>query len=204
MGYCPFYQAVPESSTLLARLRGDRKLATMMIRLFSYGSCPFDLDEIEDELDDHLDRMTEDCPDVFGSRAEAEATLEDLRRELASAEASYPGLVARTAFLNKSQHEIEERLVRALDERGVAEPSERVKALLWGVESFGPPGANFGQWGYVPSALVKEGAALLRDLDLKAIITEDEDAYDWLEEDYPPWRDLYLQAAALGEAILVY
>jgi hypothetical protein len=206
MGHCPYYQAIPEQSTLFRRLRDDHRLAALVDQVFALGGLPFvpdGSDAVRAAVQEALDDLTADRPDLFGSRGDAEATLDLFREELSRAEAESPGLTFRTAFLGKNLHEIEERLVRALEDRGVAEAAARVGSLLRGVEEFAP-GLYANGLSLVPASLAREGAALLRDLDLKAIITEDDDAFDWLAEDYPRWRDLYLQAAALVEAILVY
>jgi hypothetical protein len=205
MGHCPYYQAIPERGALYERLRTDRRLAALVHQIFPLGSRPFDLDEGEtyrEDLEETLSYLTAEEPELFRSRADVEAALSELRSELERAEAGSPGLVGRTAFLNQSQYEIEERLTRALEDRGVVDAAGRAKTLLRGPEEFAP-GMDLGLF-VVPAPLVREGAAMLRDLDLAAIIDPGEDAYDWLEEDYPPWRELYLQASALGEAILVY
>jgi hypothetical protein len=205
MGHCPYYQAIPERCALHERLRTDRRLAALVRQIFPLGSRPFDLDEGEtcrEDIEETLTRLAAEEPELFKSRADVEATLSELRGELERAEAASPGLVGRTAFLNKSQYEIEERLTRALEDRGVLDGAGHVKTLLTGAEEFAP-GMNLDLF-VVPAPLVREGAALLRDLDLAAIIDPSEDAYDWLEEDYPPWRELYLQASAQGEAILIY
>ena len=56
MGYCPFYQALPEASDLCRILESDLKARTLLMRLFDYGSRPFDMRELEEnELTSILD-----------------------------------------------------------------------------------------------------------------------------------------------------
>src|SRR5690349_24337448 len=106
MGHCPYYQAIPERGALYERLRSDRRLAVLVDQIFPLGTRPFDLDEGEiyrEDLEDTLTYLAAEEPGLFPSRTDVEATLGELRAELERAEAESPGLVGRTAFLNKSQ-----------------------------------------------------------------------------------------------------
>jgi hypothetical protein len=199
MGYSPYYQAIPEGSRLFSRLRANRRLATLMDQFFPSASRPLDLYEAgEDEVVEVLEAVVEMEGGLFASPADAGQALAELREEIARAEVQHPGLIARTAFLNKSQDDIEVRLVKRLTKRGRADAAAFVDALLFGAEDF----AEGFQARLVPSELVAEAAAALRDVEPELLFGAAEE--DYHREDYRAWRRLYLEAGARGEAVLVY
>jgi hypothetical protein len=99
MGYCRFYQALPESSDLCRRLETDLKMRTLLALLFPYESRPFDLWELdESEMNSILDDAAE-SDEAFDSRLDVDETFAKLRHEIARADALHSGLIDRTAFL---------------------------------------------------------------------------------------------------------
>lgn len=199
MGYCPFYQALPDESDLARLLRTDRQSLALMTALFPNGSRPFDLWEVgEGEIGDTLDWLSEE-DDVFASREEAERTLDHLRAEMERATSRHPGLVDRMAYLEKTQDDIEERLVQRFGE----ESRPFWRDVIGGERPFAPEmvGEGLGQLWIVTPATVVEAARLLREIEPVSLFGDEDE--DYILEDFRDWRALFLEAAERGEAVLV-
>ncbi len=140
----------------------------------------------------------------FASRAEVDDTFTELRAAVRGLTESNPGLIDRVAFLEKCHDEIEGPLSQALERSGCDEAPEFVRTLLYGDHRLAAemyPRLENQQLRIVPASLVKKAAPMLRDLASDRLFARDEQ--DWLWESYLQWRELYLQAAERGEAVLV-
>ncbi len=223
MGYRPYYQAIPESSDLYRLMQTDQPAAKLMALFADKGSRPLDLLEGgEDEVDDLLEFAIED-DEVFASREDAEAAFQRLKEAIDRTVKAHRGLMDRCALLNKSQDELERLLVLHCSGLGDEESVEFLPALFGGSRPFAgplfdpnepdldedsaPEIAQFSPFWLVPSEDVKRGAGLLEPIAFSELASADESMSDatveWLEDDYPRWRSLYLHAASRGEAIMV-
>jgi hypothetical protein len=103
----------------------------------------------------------------------------------------------RRAFLEGSQEDIEERLTRKLGRR--IRPRHPVRSRV----AHPAQGAGAARDGLrlVRRAGVAEAARVLREIAPAALF--DQGKEDWLYDDFPSWRDLYLAAAEHGEAVIV-
>jgi hypothetical protein len=199
MGYCPFYQALPEASDLCRILESDLKARTLLMWLFNYGSRPFDMRELEEnELTSILDDAAEE-DEVFDSRGDVDITFVKLRDEIERADSAHPGLIDRTAFLNKSQDEIGERLTARLEEAGISDAKRLVRSLLFGEYPFA---ARTDPLQIVSPETVKRGMLTLREIEPDMLFGGPDE--DYIAEDYRQWRELYVQAGERGEAVLMY
>src|SRR4051794_36029966 len=91
MSFYTYYQAIPERSRLLERLRSEKAFCSLYTRLIPCGPGPFHLEELDTvELDDIPNDVAGCQP--FGSRAEVDRCLNGITAELAVAVALYPGL----------------------------------------------------------------------------------------------------------------
>lgn len=198
MGCSTYYQAIPEESALFRELLSNRRLATVLDRFFISGDRPLDIDEAgSQEIDEALDDIRAHQPDEFRSRADVEAVLAELKAKIRRADVQHPGLIARTAFLEKCHDDIKERLIGYLDSTGRGDESELVHTMIFGKHHF----CEGLQAECIPSLTVMEVAALLRTIPPDVLYRDHE---DWSREDYEWWRELFLLAAERGEAILVY
>jgi len=192
MGYAPYYQAIPEQSELFRGLQTDNQLAQLLANFFTLGSRPFDLDETgQEELDNVLHSQT-----FFRSQEDAISALERLRKGIEHANLLSPGLIERSCYIEKTQDEIEKRLVEELRRRVAANPQTRPETWISGERLFA------GEFRLVSAPLVSIAASLLQDIEPDLLF--DRSGEDYLHDDYRHWRDLYLRAADRGEAILIF
>jgi hypothetical protein len=202
MGHPLILQALPEESRLYARLRDDRRVATLFAQLFNAGGGPYSWATLSD-LDEHLDGIAKHV-EAFASRADVDRAMADLLTGLEQARAAHPGLEGRRVFLDKTQWDIEERLNEELRRRGHSEMEPFVSAILFGAATLTPPGVE-GPMGdglrLVPPATVREAARILDPISPESLF--DPETKDYLCEDYRDFRGLYLTAAEQGEAIVV-
>ena len=71
MGVTLLYRAIPKQTSLFRRLRSDRKLNILFVKLFPYGSGPFDAANMEPaELEEVLAWIAQD--EAFATPAEFE------------------------------------------------------------------------------------------------------------------------------------
>ncbi len=201
MGYCPYYQAIPEDSELFARLRTDERMALVLDHFFPRGGRPLDLDEEpkRDENDEILDAIAEAAAERFSSRDEVAEVFDALHALIAQAERAHPGLLGRTEFLNKTQDSIGERLAERLTTLGQADAQATVDRIICGGESF----ARGFEARLNPAETVARIAEILLPIEAESL-WNDEDELDDLGLDYGKLRNLYLAAAVKGEAVLVY
>jgi hypothetical protein len=203
MGYSPFYQAIPEASDLYRGLEADPRMAQLLAYLFPYGSRPLDLWEDGELLNDPeaLDHFVKWHP-LFASRADAEATLHSLSQLIDRTSESYPGLIDRVAFVEKSLDQIEDRL------RSRVEPALLGRALksdgwLFSSEDLSPSETlqTLSQsFGIVSRSRVELVASVLDEIDGDSLFDQDE---DHLLDDLKSLKELYRIASELGEAILI-
>jgi hypothetical protein len=201
MSFYTYYQAIPERSRLLERLRGEERFGCLYTWLIPYGPGPFHLDKLDpDELDDILNDFV--GGELFGSRAEVDGCLKDITAELAETVTVHPGLGERAAYIEKQHREIEGPLTKELRCRGSEADVELMTDLLYGGEDLAPDffGQNDSQLRLVPATTVGQGAKLLAGVELS------EQAHgisDYACEQYRGWKALIIGAAGLGEAIIV-
>jgi hypothetical protein len=199
MGIPLTFQAIPESSGLLALLRTNRRIGTLFADLYSMGGGPFTWSRL-DELDEILQNLV--GRGVLRSIDEARGAFAELNAEWNSALASNPALEGRRAFLDKTQHELNERITQRLTATGEEPSAELISDLFHGEDKL----RNWSSDGYDPlrlisAARVKAIAGLLGRLDENSIFHDDEE--DWLGEDYRGLRQLCFEAAIRGESIIV-
>jgi hypothetical protein len=201
MSFYTYYQAMPEGSRLLELLRTKRELCALYTRLMVYGGGPFHLDRLDpDELDDILDGIAEAAP--FGSRAEVDASLYDLREELAHAVTAHPGLEKRAAYIEKLHREIEGALSDRLRSCGTEADVELMKELLYGGDALAPAffGGHERPLSLVRASSVARGAKTLAGIELSE---EDDNICDYTCEQYKHWKSFIIETAEVGEAVSV-
>ena len=211
MGVSIAYQAIPENSELFDRLRTDKKISHLFIELFFEGRGPFFIDELyklyPDELNEILDWMASKKPSLgkksFTSRPEVDRYLKDILILLEATKANYPGVENRAAYLEKTQYVIEKKLSEKLKENQLDGSLEKTRTLLYGSELLAPK--LFGKYeqklSLIPSKEVKKGAELLEDIKAIELFLSSEEEY--YRDVFEQWKNLYLQASSLDEAILV-
>lgn len=202
MSFYTYYQAIPEESRLLERLRTDRKLCTLYTRLIVYGGGPFHLDDLDPgELDEILDWIAEAA--IFDSREDVDASLLALREELAHAVVLYPGLQKRAAYIEKQHRAIEGALSNELRRRGTELDPGLMKELLYGGSALNPE--FFDNDGRQPSLVSSSRVASAAEMLAGVELTEEaDDICDYACEQYHDWKDFIIEAAAMGEAITVW
>jgi len=210
MGVSIHYWAIPPSSTLFERLQSDTAFLALMGFLFPYGNGIFfffeeiDADEREEILQDVIDSQ------ALGPEPETRRRIDEFRLELDRTRRAYPGIEERCRSLEKTCFLIEERLREALKDVR-ADASELVHSLLYGnrmvrvldqdvrrPEEIAADPATFAATFISPS-LVQEGAQVLSGLDAEAVFINDDP--DWELAQFRHWRNLYVEAAAHGDAL---
>lgn len=205
MGVSIYYQALPEHSALFKRVQTEKAFSTLFYALFPncFNGIFYLLCMDKEELDDILDHLVEG--EVFDSRAEVDRLFNQLYIELERADASYPGLVYRNVYLEKSQKVIEERLLRELKKRHINN-FEYIEKFLYGNQALAPDlyGEIEDQIWLVPSSVIQDGAWMLREIKPEVLFgsTRDLDQQYYLER-FEWWREFYLEAAETGEAAIV-
>ncbi len=197
------YRAIPPSSDLYSRLQSDKAFATLLSWLFPYGNGIFCYFEDEpDEIDEVLENVVEVYPKIFGSQVELDQVIAEFRSQLTLTRQAFPGIEDRTAMLEKSVDEIEQRLVQELTTRQVANAKEMVQKLLEGDRTFAPDllSPEDDTLGLISRELVREGASIFRQIVPKTMFAENE---DWYLEQIQELKDLYLAADEHNEVILV-
>ncbi|MDZ8139440.1 MAG: hypothetical protein RM049_29830 [Nostoc sp. DedQUE04] len=201
MGVSVLYRAIPPSSTLYARLQGDKALSILVGYLFPYGCGIFRFFEIEpEEINEILEDFIETHQEIFGSELEADRVIAQLRSELRLTRQAYPGIEDRTASLEKTSVEIEKRLSQELSRRKFANADEIVEKLMFGDQTLAPTLLSAEEsLGLISRELVSEGASIFRQFDPETLFARDESCFD----DFERWKDLYFSAAEKNEEILV-
>ncbi|WP_009631485.1 hypothetical protein [Synechocystis sp. PCC 7509] len=196
------YSAIPPSSELYSRLQSDKAFATLLSWLFPYGNGIFCYFEDEpDESDEVLENVCEVYPEIFESQVELDRVIAEFRSQLTLTRQAFPGIEDRTAMLEKSVNEIEQRLVQELTTRQVANAEEMVQKLLFGDRTFAPDLLSEGDsLGLISRELVREGASIFRQIDPKTLFAKNE---DWYFEQLEELKDLYLAADEHNEVILI-
>lgn len=198
------YSAIPPSSELYSRLQSEKALNFLVDFVFTDGGGIFRFFEIDpEEIDDGFENIVRGYPKIFKSQLELERVIADLRSLLTLTRQTFPGIEDRTATLEKSWQEIEERLVQELLKKQVTNAEELVQKLLEGDRTFAPNLLSAG--GYeslrlISRELVKEGASIFRQIDPKTLFAENE---GWYLDDLEDLKDLYLAADEHNEVILV-
>jgi hypothetical protein len=154
------------------------------------------MDDLDATLQDLVGRG------VFRSPDEAKKAFTDLIAEWDSARESHPGLGERRAFLDKTQHVLEERISQRLRAIGAVSSAGLIRDLFHGEGRL----RSWSQGQYDPLRLVsaagvKAVADLFGSLDDASLFGQDEQV--WLGEDYRELSQLCLEAAERGEAVIV-
>lgn len=205
MGVSIHYSAIPPTSIFYQRLQTERPFATLLAIIFPYGSGFFRFFEIEpDEVDEILDCEIQELQDVFGTEVEAKVWIDEFRDELRRTRQAYPGIENRRAMLEKSAQKIEERLVQELTKTQVKDVTRIIGKLIFGGEDFLPDLLPSGEWlGLVPTSLIREGAEMLRGINVNELFAEEEVQGEWYRSQFEWWRNLYLATAERNEVVLV-
>ena len=153
-------------------------------------------------LDEDLQELIDEHPDVFGSEHEARRWVDDFRLALERTREGYPGIEGRNCLLENTWRSIQDGLVRKLVVARGTSTSRYVSSLMFGDERIGRHFAlpEEERLGLVTPDLVREGAHVLQGIDAPAHFAEDGAA---CIENFLCWRQLYQAAAAKGEALLV-
>lgn len=198
------YSAIPPSSELYSRLQSEKALNFLVDFVFTDGGGIFRYFEIDpEEIDDSFENVVRGYPKIFKSQLELERVIADLRSLLTLTRQTFPGIEDRTATLEKSWQEIEERLVQELSRSQVANAKETVQQLLEGDRTFAPNlllPREYESLRLISCELVREGASIFRQLDPKTLFAENE---DWYLDDLEDLKQLYLDADEHNEVILV-
>jgi len=205
MGVSVIYSAIPPCSTLYARLQREKALSILVVSLFPHGCGIFRFFEIEsEEINEILEDVIETHQETFGSELEADRVIAELRSELRLTCQAYPGIEDRTASLEKSSAEIEERLSQELSRKKFANANEIVQKLMFGDQTLAPTLLPTEEsLGLISRELVSQGASILRQIDPEALFARDQSWEGWCLNGLEHWKNLYLSAAENNEEILV-
>lgn len=205
MGVSVIYSAIPPSSTLYIRLQREKALSTLVVSLFSYGCGIYRFFEIDpEEINEVLEDVIETHQHTFGSELEAYQVIAELQSELRRTCQAYPGIENRTALLENSSAEIQERLSQELSRRQVSNANEIVQKLMFGDRTLAPtllPAQE--SLGLISLELVSQGASILRQIDPEVLFARDRSWEGWCLNGLEHWRSLYISAAENNEEILV-
>jgi hypothetical protein len=207
MGVSIHYWAVPPTSTLFRRLQSEKAFAALMAALFPYGCgifCFFEEIDLE-EREEILEWVIESRKTALGSESEARRWIAEFRQELERSRAAWPGVERRVTSLEKTSELIEERLLRELNRSHNGSAEEFLRGLMFGDQELG---RNLGLaardvLGLISARLVGEGAAALNGLDAEVLFVKNEGWEQYHLESYQHWRQLFQEAAAQGEVLLV-
>ncbi|WP_335144691.1 hypothetical protein [Nostoc sp.] len=205
MGVSVLYNAIPPSSTLYARLQSEKALSILVVSLFPHGCGIFRFFEIDpEEIDEILEYFIETHQEIFGSELEANRVIAELRSELRLTRQAYPGIEDRTASLEKSSAQINERLSQELSRRKFANAHKIVEKLMFGNRTLAPTLLSSEEsLRLISRELVSEGAGILRQIDPETLFARDEGREGWCLDHFEQWRGLYLSADDKNEEILV-
>jgi hypothetical protein len=202
MGVSIHYWAMPPSSSLFERLQTDQAFVTLMSTVFAYGNGVFcffdelDPEEREEILGDLISTRQ------LGDEQQARRVIDEFRREVELTRRAYPNIERRHTSLEKTFLVIEERTKEAL--RLIRGDGDKfVDRIMNGSQIFTgsiDPDETDMWVGLVPADLVQQGAWMLAGVNAEALFAND--AVHVLE-DFEYWQDLYRDAAAHGDAILV-
>lgn len=204
MGVSILYSAIPPESNFYKRLHEERAFAILMSSLFVYGNGIFRFFEIEsEEVEEILEWVVESEQDTFGSELEVSSCINEFRSELYRTRNAYPGIEDRTASLEKTSHEIEQRLSQELTKRQVKNADEMARKLIYGDRTLAPHLlSEQDSLGLVSLSLVRVGARLLQEIYPETLFTLNELQEEWASDHYKQWRNLYLAANENNEEIL--
>lgn len=205
MGVSVLYSAIPPSSTFYARLQQEKAFSILMVSLFPYGCGIFRFFEIEaEEVNEILEEVIAEYQDTFSSESEANRLIAEFQTELIRTCQAYPGIENRTALLEKSSVEIEQRLTQELQIKQVVNASEVVQRLLFGDQTLAPTLLSAeDSLGLISRDLVREGASVLQQINPETLFKKEQDQEGGYLDHFERWRSLYLTADEKNEEILV-
>jgi hypothetical protein len=203
MGQALHYIAIPPSSSLYARLRSENAFAVIMASLHDYGGGIFKFQSLtDDERAEAIYNLVERESDALGPPGQARRHIDDFFSEVDRLRLAHPGIELRTLYLEgRTDNAIKEQVSRELARAGYVPGLESLffmDRLLFGDEALTLPSAN-KPLQVVPAALVAQAAKMLEEIDPFDLFPDNEGQLD----DFDDWRQLYLDAAARREAILV-
>jgi hypothetical protein len=206
MGISFHYQAIPPASSFYQRLHQDRELTTLLGAFVPYGCGIFNFFEIDAvEIDEILEWVMEQYPDIFDSRSTLDRWVREYRQELEQTQALYPGIAGRSTSLEKCVDKIYERLIRELEKSQERDIRSTVAELIYdGDQNFAPDllSNDILLWS-VSARLVQKGAELLRGITPDMLFTATEDKDDWYRPQFEWWKDLYLATAENNEEMII-
>jgi hypothetical protein len=220
MGVSIHYWALPPASALFQRLERDRAFVTLMASLFPYGcGVFFFFNELEaGEREEILKLVIRNRQSRLGPEPEARRLIEEFREELERTRREYPGIEGRRSSLEKTSRLIEQRLKEAL-QLVRADAEKFAGHLMYGNGTLGKPDAGYIEGllekndfetlsyementvGVISAPLVQEGAQVLSELNGELLFADDQEWYELTS--FRCWRQLYQDAAAAGDALLV-
>lgn len=206
MGVSVHYWAIPSSSALLRRLLTEKAFTTLMAALFPHGCGIFYFfDEIDpEEREEILKWVIESRQEALGPEPEARRWIDEFHQELNRTRLAYPGVENRHASLAKTSQLIEARLLKELNRIRGLEAREFLSKLMFGdhdlIRDLGRRDDNLG---LISLPLVREGAEVLNKLDAEALFARHSGWEEYHLASFRRWRELFNEAAAHGEIILV-
>ena len=207
MGVSVHYWAIPPSSTLFRRLQREKSFATLMAALFPYGRGIFYFfDGVDpEEVEEILEEVIESRRDALGSDREARLLIDEFRQELDRTRLAHAGVEHRRTSLEKTSQLLQERLVQKLMNNDDAEATRFIREMMYGDQELGRDlGLLDGEILAVVSApLVRESAATLNRLDAANLFARDGGWEEYHLESFKHWRQLFQEAAANAEVLLV-
>jgi hypothetical protein len=204
MGVTVSYTAIPPTSNLYKRLQQEKSLFVIAVDLFMTNAGLFESLDYLPRDDDVLSHFVERYPKLFKAEMDVDIAIAELRWETMEACKTYQGVKHRSASLEKISSEVEDYLTQALTRLQISKPREIALGIMFGYDSFAPKSlSKYSSWtqplGLIARASVQKGAALLRQIDLKAIEFQE----DWHQEELQEWIDFYLAVEKNKEEILI-
>lgn len=210
MGISRSYCAIPPGSTLYARLQNEKAFSTLAETLFYCGDGMFRFFEDDSEvgsqiINETLESIIEYNQDIFNSAEKSAKIITEFRTELDKTRKAHPGIENRRACIEKSLHNIAHHVLEKLAASEIQNIEKIIGTLLCGDQLLAP--SLFTEKDetlrLIPLDLVREGASLLRLVNPETMYTGDEMWDKWGLKHLKDWRDLYLAADEMHEAILV-
>jgi hypothetical protein len=193
MGVTVSYTAIPPTSNLYKRLQQEKSLFVIAVDLFMTNAGLFESLDYLPRDDDVLSHFVERYPKLFKAEMDVDIAIAELRWETMEACKTYQGVKHRSASLEKISSEVEDYLTQALTRLQISKPREIALGIMSKYSSWTQP------LGLIARASVQKGAALLRQIDLKAIEFQE----DWHQEELQEWIDFYLAVEKNKEEILI-
>jgi hypothetical protein len=133
----------------------------------------------------------------FATRSALDAALADLRSELERACLEFPGLRERSVYMQMI-YDCEESVISGFERQGHRDAREAVMGLRYGLRRLEGGSGRGPRWelAFVPSEIVAASS-----LWLVGVVPGDLDGY--VGENFAAWQRMYLDAAKMGEAVVI-